>query len=142
LLFVLVLTMISGARELMTPGAWESSGVTYRLKQKSGSDESQEDARKQQMTRLKEALWRYARANGGRFPSSQSDPAVAAKLWELPDAGGLQYVYLGGIANALDPIPLVIEPEVYGSDRWVLFTDGTLRQCTRHEIDRALAESK
>lgn len=32
LLFVLVLTMVSGARELMTPGAWEKTGVTYRLK--------------------------------------------------------------------------------------------------------------
>ena len=32
LLFVLVLTMISGARELMTPGAWERDGATYRLK--------------------------------------------------------------------------------------------------------------
>src|SRR5690606_35343815 len=29
LLFVVVLTMISGARELMTPGAWKKSGVTY-----------------------------------------------------------------------------------------------------------------
>jgi len=33
LLFVLVLTMISGARELMTPGAWEKDGVTHKLKQ-------------------------------------------------------------------------------------------------------------
>ena len=32
LLFLLVLTMISGARELMTPGAWEKQGATYRLK--------------------------------------------------------------------------------------------------------------
>src|SRR6266446_8832101 len=31
LLFLLVLTMISGARELMTPGAWEKKGTTYRL---------------------------------------------------------------------------------------------------------------
>jgi hypothetical protein len=31
LLFIIVLTMISGARELMTPGAWEKQGVTYRL---------------------------------------------------------------------------------------------------------------
>src|SRR5262249_35271327 len=30
-LFVLVLTMISGARELLTPGAWEKQGRTYRL---------------------------------------------------------------------------------------------------------------
>jgi len=27
-----VLTMISGARELMTPGAWEKDGAIYRLK--------------------------------------------------------------------------------------------------------------
>jgi hypothetical protein len=32
LLFVLVLTMISGARELMTPGAWERDGTTSRLR--------------------------------------------------------------------------------------------------------------
>ena len=32
LLFLLVLTMISGARELMTPGAWEKHGSTYELK--------------------------------------------------------------------------------------------------------------
>ncbi len=31
LLFVVVLTMISGARELLTPGAWERSGATYKL---------------------------------------------------------------------------------------------------------------
>ena len=32
LLFVIVLTMISGARELMTPGAWKKQGFTYQLK--------------------------------------------------------------------------------------------------------------
>ena len=31
LLFVIVLTMISGARELLTPGAWEQNGGTYEL---------------------------------------------------------------------------------------------------------------
>jgi hypothetical protein len=31
LLFLLVLTMISGARELMTPGAWKKNGITYQL---------------------------------------------------------------------------------------------------------------
>lgn len=30
-LFVLVLTMISGARELLTPGAWKKQGITYTL---------------------------------------------------------------------------------------------------------------
>ena len=31
LAFVIVLTMISGARELMTPGAWQKRGFTYKL---------------------------------------------------------------------------------------------------------------
>jgi len=31
LLFFIVLTMISGARELMTPGAWKKDGATYKL---------------------------------------------------------------------------------------------------------------
>ncbi len=31
LLFCIVLVMISGARELMTPGAWEKNGSTYQL---------------------------------------------------------------------------------------------------------------
>jgi hypothetical protein len=35
LLFVIVLTMISGARELMTPKAWERQGATYQLNQPS-----------------------------------------------------------------------------------------------------------
>ena len=31
ILFCIVLVMISGARELMTPGAWEKTGATYEL---------------------------------------------------------------------------------------------------------------
>ena len=33
LVFLIVLTMISGARELLTPGAWEKQGATYKLKE-------------------------------------------------------------------------------------------------------------
>ena len=36
-LFVLVLTMISGARELLTPGAWDKVGHTYRLAEEKGT---------------------------------------------------------------------------------------------------------
>lgn len=34
LLFNIILLMIAGTRELMTPGAWEKSGVTYKLRDK------------------------------------------------------------------------------------------------------------
>lgn len=53
-LFVLVLTMISGARELMTPGAWEKDGLTYKLKSAPEQDEL-EAARWSGMAELKAA---------------------------------------------------------------------------------------
>lgn len=40
LLFIIVLTMISGARELMTPGAWEPDGVTYKLRDRADTTRS------------------------------------------------------------------------------------------------------
>lgn len=44
LLFILVLTMISGARELMTPGAWKKQGSTYTLSDTAPSDTASSDA--------------------------------------------------------------------------------------------------
>lgn len=38
LLFLFVLTMISGARELLTPGAWKKVGLTYALNDESESE--------------------------------------------------------------------------------------------------------
>ena len=39
MIFTLVLTMISGARELMTPGAWKQNGFTYELQEQDGRKE-------------------------------------------------------------------------------------------------------
>jgi hypothetical protein len=138
LLFILVLTMISGARELMTPGAWQPKGVTYRLNQKEtpGDDPLDQRARREQLARLKEALWAYAKDHSGQFPSSQSETAIAPQLWVLPNASGMRYVYFGGTATLFDGVPLACEPEIYGRDRWTLLTNGVLRKLTSEEISR------
>src|SRR6516225_7956341 len=57
LLFVLVLTMISGARELMTPGAWEKQGFTHQLVDEGKAKQLQE--RKAHLEKLRAALWKY-----------------------------------------------------------------------------------
>jgi hypothetical protein len=44
LLFVVVLTMISGARELMTPGAWEKNGLTYKLREDTAAQAGWQEA--------------------------------------------------------------------------------------------------
>ncbi len=45
LLFVIVLAMISGARELMTPGAWRKQGLTYTLDAITPQDETEASLR-------------------------------------------------------------------------------------------------
>ena len=103
LLFVLVLTMISGARELLTPGAWKPEGVGYRLANEELAPGA--EARREQLLRLKEELWRYARAHKGRFPASKADTAIPAGRWDLPDASGQQYFYRSGTATPFDGVP-------------------------------------
>lgn len=46
LLFLLVLTMISGARELMTPGAWKKNGLTYQLAEPAQSSQANAGAKR------------------------------------------------------------------------------------------------
>lgn len=136
LLFVLVLTMISGARELMTPGAWEKKDVTYQLADDTRAAKMRD--RKDRLDKLKAALWEYADGHAGKFPPSQTDPAIAAELWRIPDPSGLLYVYVPGEPGNR---PLAFEPEIY-SERLVLCGDGVIRTMTSDEIARALAAEK
>ena len=44
LLFCIVLVMISGARELMTPGAWKKNGATYQLNEEQPTSEEADES--------------------------------------------------------------------------------------------------
>jgi hypothetical protein len=139
LLFVLVLTMISGARELMTPGAWEKKGFTHQL-----VDDSQAkllNERKAKLEALRVALWTYADANAGKFPLAKSDPAIAADLWNVPHPTAVQYLYVAG-TRGNRTTPLAFEPELFGAERLVLCLDGGIRTMTSDEIARALPAEK
>lgn len=141
LLFILVLTMISGARELMTPGAWEKQGSTYRLakgsEEAAASDAQRDQKRREQLEKLRGALWAYAVQHQGQFPAARTDPSVPADLWKLPDPSGVQYVYVGGKLDAAS-VPLAFEPEIYGNERMVLFTNGEIRLVENEALLRAL----
>src|SRR5687768_566399 len=61
LFIYVVLTMISGARELMTPGAWVRSGVLYKIREPEKEPKPWLDAaRRGSLERLRAALWQYA----------------------------------------------------------------------------------
>jgi hypothetical protein len=138
LLFVLVLTMISGARELLTPGAWQKQGWTYRLSQDTApapTADRQEQARREKLQELRFALWEYARTHGGQFPPPTAASEIPAERWQLPGPSGMRYVYAGAGRGTR---PLAYEPEVFGPERFVLFSNGDIKLLRSDEIERAL----
>ena len=58
---IVVLTMISGARELMTPAAWEPKGVTYKVKEDEPAKKERETVRRSRLEQLRD------RFGGNRF---------------------------------------------------------------------------
>lgn len=127
LLFILVLTMISGARELMTPGAWEKKGLTYRLKPPPRI-QAEITARVEAIRRLGEHLVDYAKLNAGRLPTAEQTLEMDPALWLVPTRSGGRYEYVEGLvlsdeARGQPRAVLAYEPASVGSDRLVLMTD-------------------
>jgi hypothetical protein len=142
LLFVVVLTMISGARELLTPGAWEKVGLTYKLAERKEGQPAEPPAdavRRDKLVRLREALWDYARAHNGKLPSGDAEPDVAAEFWETPDPSGVHYLYVPGLTPHVGARPLAYEPRTAEAEVFVLFTNGDVRKIPVSELDTALA---
>ncbi len=140
LAFHLVLTMISGARELMTPGAWVREGSTYELRKARPASQANQLrlARRQQLERLRVALWQHAERNEGHFPPDDFGPEIPESLWTVLDPARLHYVYVNGSAIDASRTPLAFEPGIYGRERWVLFTNGEIETLPVEEIYAAL----
>jgi hypothetical protein len=143
LVFVVVLTMISGARELMTPGAWVKSGLTYRSadqpQQTDAERISVEVARqlKEQtgrMTRLQllgTALREFADQHNGAWPTAEEFRLLPLELTTLP--GDLQADYLyrpvegddSQPAAVSEDVAVVLEPDVFGGgQQFALYRSG------------------
>jgi hypothetical protein len=130
LVFVIVLTMIAGARELMTPGAWKKQGFTYKLADAApppaAPDPAPDALRRRQLERLRTALWHFAATHQGRFPSESEAAGLPVELWDVPESGGLRFRYVPGLSANQMPTPLVIGPELGPGRRLELRTDGTI----------------
>jgi len=154
LLFVLVLTMISGARELMTPGAWVRNGLTYKLADAEpapvtkGAADAGPLANASESVRFAEAVRRKAlldlhealKQREGGYPSTQfgEDYDFPAKLWLLPDGSGARYVYLPVPGVTRGRRPLAYEPAEIDGGRMVLFLGGEVVRMTSAELKAAL----
>lgn len=144
LLFVIVLTMISGARELMTPGAWVKEGLTYKLARLSPPPPIEDEirARVEAISRLGDRLVSIAEKQG-RVSPPDAETLIEDPLWRLPSPPGGRYLYVGGqLFNrkfSSSEMPLVYEPDSVGSDRLVFTEDQSVIWLPAAEIDRRLS---
>jgi hypothetical protein len=137
LLMLLVLSMISGARELLTPGAWRRQGSSYRL-----NDPASEPLRQTSLEGLRAALQVYSQTHGGQYPVHDFVPEIPDKVWQSPDASGTRYIYFG---HPKSPASIVAcEPISFGDKRFVLRGTGQIEKMTttriREQVGLVMAE--
>lgn len=145
LLFVVVLTMISGARELMTPGAWKRDGLTYRLNDEGQPKISEptvtnDSERRTQIERLAELLTLFAREHNGAYPQADEIEAIPVERWLVPGLGTLRYVYRPGLTSGDGESLLAYEPLVDDGNYFAITARGELLSLTAKEIERRVAQ--
>ncbi|HZI11823.1 MAG TPA: hypothetical protein VE153_15675 [Myxococcus sp.] len=140
--FQLVLSMIAGGRELMTPGAWRKKGATYQLSRTEPPSDKElaSLARRQRLESLRVALWAYAAEHGREFPPSDLGPGIPEERWRVLGESGMHFIYVSGQKADTPAAPLAYEPGIFGRERWVLFTDGDIRQLPVESIHASLVE--
>lgn len=131
-----VLTMISGARELMTPGAWAKNGITYKLQTPDSAPQPWLDtARKRWLENLRDVLREYAVKHDGKLPVHAYVSDFNTALWKGGDPGGNWLIYIPGLTFHSKDRVLVYEPATYGASRWALLTDGSVVKLNGTELD-------
>jgi hypothetical protein len=132
LFMLLVLSMISGARELLTPGVWRRQGSAYYI-----NDPAAEPLRRQSIESLRSALDSYARSHGGQLPPHDFVPDIPEKLWQSPDKLGTRYIYVAGQPSGTTDL-IACEPANFGDERLALFASGEIRKLKSVEIQQAM----
>lgn len=136
LLFYVVLTMISGARELLTPGAWEKQGMGYR--QRENAVDLSKVERHKNLRKLQDAVWTYARGHDGNAPPSPLVSEMNPDTWLYPD-GGL-YCLMPGVKPGVGRKILIYEPSAAGSRRFVLLADGSIEDRAEGTLKQEIRE--
>ncbi|MFN0077277.1 MAG: hypothetical protein ACKVY0_12470 [Prosthecobacter sp.] len=131
-----ILTMISGARELMTPGAWAKQGITYKLQTPDRDPKPWLDAaRKHWLEILRDALREYAVKHEGKLPVHAYVSDFNTALWKGAHPDDYWLIYIPGLTFESANRVLVYEPATYGATRWALLTDGSVVSMNGDELD-------
>lgn len=139
-LFMLVLSMIGGTREILTPGKWEKSGLTYKLVDDERKAAELDLDRRTNIAALKAALWRYADLHNGQLPVDEWANDIPTEAWETPELSRARYVYVPGRKIGSEKVEIVAyEPRVFPRDRLAVMSDGTILRLTNGELDARLS---
>jgi len=132
LLLVVVLSLVSGARELMTPAAWEANGVTFRLRRAipAAVVDTEYGPRLKRLEDLRFVLWKFAAEHDGRFPTSEEYRQLDPEVWMFDAPAGLSYRYTPGLSIRDAGQILVYEPDVSGDGQLVVRADGSIGKLT------------
>ncbi len=141
LLLGLVLSMITGARELMTPRAWKPKGSTFVLQEHHAgqSKEWLDSACQQRIQNLRDALWEYAANHDRNLPPHRLTDGVPLQTWLTIDPGGARFDYWAGARADEGDRLVVVEPAVFGEERFVLWSSGVISKIPEKEAAEHLA---
>ncbi len=121
----LALSMIAGARELLTPDAWRKQGYTYK---------SEEDfVRIRALEMLRAALFDYAGRHDGRFPADQTEAEISSVFWQPPNSPQ-RYAYQGGLSIYSGNMIIAHEPDSFGDTRYALRANGLIEKLPASSI--------
>jgi hypothetical protein len=135
MMFYVVLTMISGARELLTPGAWEKQGIGYRTRDGQVATLTKDD-RRSNLRKLQEAIWAYAKDHEGQAPPGPLVAGIEPELWRFP--GGGLYCLMPDVRPGGGREVLVYEPSTAGGRRFILLADGNIEDRDEGVLKRDL----
>lgn len=125
LFLYVILTMISGARELMTPGAWTKVGASYQLTPPERDPKPWlETARIKALEQLRDALWDHAKSHDGQLPPHTEGDQIDRALWVGVHPQGEKFAYRPAAKPGVGDEIVAYEPESYGATRFVLTSDG------------------
>lgn len=136
-----VLTMISGARELMTPGAWVRSGVLYKIRDPEKDPKPWlQEGRRMSLERLRAELWRYAEQHSGTFPSTREAAELPGEARRSIDPNGLSLVFVPGAKPDAGTDVVAYEPGSFGARRMVLLSSGEIVEMPIEQLTRLVHE--
>lgn len=129
LFLYVILTMISGARELLTPGAWEKKGIGYKLKTEQAPDRAIE------VEQLQQLIGQYRTTHDSFPPNLYVDEILASGLQK-------HFAYMPPAPAADSNTPIVYEINTNNRNRYVILKDGTIERWSVDELKQELLKGE